>query len=89
MQELGVKDETDYTFPDEHVLAASHNLIPWFTDFSNYLASDIVPLNLSFHQRKNSMQEVQKFFWDESYLYRSCDDGFIRRCMPKVEILSI
>ena len=37
----------DDTLPDEHVFAASHDLIPWFVDFVNYLASDIVPSDLS------------------------------------------
>ena len=51
MRELGDKTDIDDTFPDEHVLAASQDLIPWFADFANYLASDIVPSNLSFHQK--------------------------------------
>ena len=54
MRELGDKTYFDDTFPDEHVLAASQDLIPWFADFANYLASDIVPSNLSFHQKKSS-----------------------------------
>lgn len=32
------------------VLAPSDNLIPWFSDFANYMASDLVPLDLYFHQ---------------------------------------
>ena len=68
--ELGDKTEIDDTFPDENVLAASQNLIPWFANFANYLASDIIPSDLSFHQRKKFMY-VKKFFWDEPYLYRS------------------
>ncbi|KAK4713402.1 hypothetical protein R3W88_019309 [Solanum pinnatisectum] len=68
------------------VLAASHDLIPWFTDFANYLASDLVPPILSFHQRKKFMHDVKKFFLDEPYLYRSCSDGIIRCCVPEVEI---
>ena len=39
----------DY-FLDEHVLAASHDLIPRFADFANYLASDLVLEYLSFQQ---------------------------------------
>lgn len=35
--------EIDDTFPNEHLLAAPHNLISWFTDFANFLASDIIP----------------------------------------------
>ena len=54
MRELGEKTEIDDTFSDEHVLAASEDLIPWFAYFANYLASDIVPPDLSFHQRKSS-----------------------------------
>ena len=63
-------------------------MIPWFADFANYLASDIVPSDLSFHQRKKFMYDVKKFFWDEPYLYRSCADGLIRRCVPECEMLS-
>ena len=50
MRELGDKTNIDDTFPDEHVLAASQDFIPWFADFANYLASDIFPSDLSFHQ---------------------------------------
>ena len=59
---VGWKVEIDDTFPDEHVFSASHGLISWFADFENYLASDIVPSNLSFHQRKKFMHDVKKFF---------------------------
>ena len=79
MREFGEKAEIDDTFLDDHVLAASQNLIPWFADFTNYLASDIVPSDLSFHQRKKFMHDVKKFFWDEPYLYRSFDDGLIHQ----------
>ena len=75
MRELGDNTEIDDTFPDEHVLAASQDLILWFTDFTNNLASDIDPPDLSFHQRKKFMYDVKKFFWDEPYLYRSWGIG--------------
>ena len=55
MRELGDKTDIDDTFPDEHVLAASQDLIPWFAP----------------------------------YLYRSCVDGIIRRCVPECEMLSV
>ena len=89
MLKLGDRAEINDAFPDEQVLVASHDLIPWFADFANYLASDIVPSYLSFHQRKKFMHDVKKFFWDEPYLYRSCADGIIRPCVPEVEILSV
>ena len=55
----------------------------------NYLSSDIVLLGLSFHQRKEFMHDLQKSFWDEPYLYRSCADGLIFCCVPIVEMLSV
>ena len=61
MRELGYKTNIDDTFPDEHVLASSKDLIPWFTDFTNYLDSDIVPSDFSFHRRKKSMYDLKKF----------------------------
>ena len=84
----GLEDKTDIddTFPDEHVLAASEDLIPWFADFANYLDSDIIPPDLSFHQRKKLMYNVKKFFWDEPYLYMSCVDVLIRCCVPECEM---
>ena len=42
MIELGDKTDIDYTFPDEHVLAASQDLIPWFADFTYCLANEII-----------------------------------------------
>ena len=63
MRVLGDKIEIDDTFPDEPVLAVSQDLIPLFADFANYLARDIIPPDLSFHQRKNFMYyHVKKFF---------------------------
>ena len=68
MRELGDKTDIDDTFPDEHELPASQDLIPWFADFANYQASHTIPPNLSFHQRKKFMYDVKKFLWDKSYL---------------------
>ena len=82
MRELGSYTNIDDTFPDQHVLAALQDLIPWFADFANYLASDIISSDMSFHQRKNFMYDVKKFFWDEPYLYRSCEDGLTWCCVP-------
>ena len=84
MRELGDKTDIDDTFPDEHVLAATQDLIQWFTNFANYLASDIVPSELSFYQRKKFMYDVKMFFWDEPYLYRSCADGLIRQLCARM-----
>ena len=62
MHDLGEKDEIDYAFPNEDILVASQDLIPWFADSANYLASDVVPSDFTFHQRKKFRHDVKKFF---------------------------
>ncbi|XP_015078289.1 uncharacterized protein LOC107022094 [Solanum pennellii] len=89
MRELSKRAEIDDAFPYEHVLVASQDLIPCFANFTNYLASDIVPSDLSFHQRNNFMYDVKNFSWDEPFLYQSCAYGIIFRCVLEFERLSI
>ena len=45
--------------------------------------------HILFELENKSMWPVKKFFWDEPYLYRSCADGLIRRCVPEFEMLSV
>lgn len=51
MMKLADGVEITDTFLNEQVLAAYHDLIMWFANFANYLVSDVVPSDLSFHQR--------------------------------------
>ena len=64
MRELGDKTDIDDTFPDEHILGASQDLIPWFADFANYLASDLFHRTCPFIKEKNFMYDLNMFFWD-------------------------
>nr|XP_010313151.1 uncharacterized protein K02A2.6-like [Solanum lycopersicum] len=52
-------------------------------------ASDKIPSDLSFYQRKLFMFDLKKFFWDDPYFNRSCADGIFHYCVPKVEMLSV
>ena len=55
----------------------------------NHFACDIVPSGLTFHQIKKFTLDVKKFFWYKPYVYRSCADGVIRRCVANVQMLSV
>ena len=35
-------------FPDEYLYSLSLSNIPWYVDYANYLASKIIPSNLSY-----------------------------------------
>lgn len=53
------------------------------------MVSEVMPDNLSFHQRKKFLHDVTQYFWDKPYFFRRCADGVIRRCVPDMEMLSI
>ena len=54
-----------------------------------FIVSNVVPLDLTFYQRKKFRHDLKKFFWDEPYVYRACTDEIIRRCVHVVEMLSV
>lgn len=75
------------SFPDEQLLALS--LVPWYADMVNFLVSDIIPPDLSHHQKKKFLWDAKNYFWKEPLLYKYCAYGMIRRCVPQEEIQGI
>ncbi|XP_021834473.1 uncharacterized protein LOC110774242, partial [Prunus avium] len=69
------------TFPDEQLYAIRSSTAPWYADFVNYLASTIIPVDLSFHQKKKFFSLVKHYYWDDPYLWKHCPDQVIRRCV--------
>lgn len=62
----------------------------WYCiDFANYMESDLIPSDSSFHQRKKFVHYVKKLFWDDPYLLCICADRNICRCVLEVEMMSI
>ena len=53
-----------------------------------FIVSDVVPPDMTIYQRKKFRHDAKKFFWDKPYLYRTCADEIIRRCVHVVEMLS-
>lgn len=67
--EQAVSDEMeiDDAFSDKDILSASMEKMPWYTDFANYVVSEVIPKNISSHQRKKFLHDVTRYFWDELY----------------------
>ncbi|KAL0295073.1 UNVERIFIED_CONTAM: hypothetical protein Sradi_6853900, partial [Sesamum radiatum] len=85
MHEFPLRDE----FPDEHLYAINVKGEPWFADFANFLAGNVIPSRFTYQQRKKIFSDVKYHPWDESYLYKRCGDGMVRRCVPKEEMHNI
>ncbi|XP_070025923.1 uncharacterized protein [Nicotiana sylvestris] len=59
--------------------------VPWFVDLTNFLVCEIIVDEFSSNKRKNLKRDCQDYYWDESYLFRICMDGVIRRYVPEEE----
>ncbi|XP_060216627.1 uncharacterized protein LOC132644089 [Lycium barbarum] len=79
------KLDIDDAFPDERVLAVSNEVAPWYADFANYLVTGIIPDDIKTYQKKKFLRDARQYYWDEPYLFRTCADNIIRRCVPESE----
>ena len=76
-------------FPDEQLFVMQSHPTPWYADFVNYLASGVMPYELSKVQRKKFLADIRHYFWEDPFLYKQCPDRIIRRCVPEEEMASI
>ncbi|XP_075103641.1 uncharacterized protein LOC142178215 [Nicotiana tabacum] len=77
---MEVEDITE-TFSDEQLLAVTMEMMPWCADIANYLASGIVPYELSSIQKKTFFHDCLAYYWDEPLLFKISVDNMIRRCI--------
>ena len=63
--------------------------VPWYADFANYLASGVLPKDLTYQQRKKFKSDVKHYFWEEPFLFKIGIDGIYRRCVPFEEVSPI
>ncbi|GJU17743.1 reverse transcriptase domain-containing protein [Tanacetum coccineum] len=62
---------------------------PWFVDIANYHAGNFLIKGMSSQQKKKFFKDVKHYFWDDPYLFRTCADQIIRRCVFGQEALEI
>ncbi|GJU81878.1 reverse transcriptase domain-containing protein [Tanacetum coccineum] len=80
------------SFPDEHLMVINikeADTDPWYADYANFLVSKIVLQHLTYHLRKKFLSDVKKYIWDDPYLFKSCPDGIVRRCVFGKELHEI
>ncbi|GKB84709.1 reverse transcriptase domain-containing protein [Tanacetum coccineum] len=62
---------------------------PWFADFANYHAGNLIVKGLSSQQKNKFFKDVKHYFWDDPYLFKICADQVIRRCIAGQEAIDI
>ncbi|GJT45163.1 reverse transcriptase domain-containing protein [Tanacetum coccineum] len=62
--------EVDDNFPGETLMKIDTRDEPWFTDFANYLLSDIIPKGMTYQQKNKFFSDLKHYFWEEPYLFK-------------------
>ena len=59
---------------------------PFYTNIVNFMVAGYVPIG---ENKRKLIYESRLNIWDESYLYRVCSNGLLRRCAPTEEGIKI
>nr|GFA92403.1 reverse transcriptase domain-containing protein [Tanacetum cinerariifolium] len=73
------------TFPLESLNKVAHNdpSTLWYADLANYHAGNFIIKGMTSQQKKKFFKDARHYFWDDPYLFRTCADQIIRRCVAK------
>nr|GEZ49851.1 reverse transcriptase domain-containing protein [Tanacetum cinerariifolium] len=83
--------EINKTFPLESLNKVAHNdpSTPWYADLANYHAGNFIIKGMTSQQKKKFFKDARHYFWDDPYLFRTCADQIIRRCVTGKEAINI
>ncbi|GJV82831.1 reverse transcriptase domain-containing protein [Tanacetum coccineum] len=84
--------EINETFPLETLnMVTSHGdpSTPWFADYANYHAGNFIVKGMSTQQKNKIFKDVKHYFWDDPFLFKTCADQVIRRCVSGQEVVDI
>ncbi|GJZ99839.1 DNA-directed DNA polymerase [Tanacetum coccineum] len=81
--------DVDDNFPGETLMEITTKDEPWFANFANYLAGDVIPKGMTYQQKKKFFSDLKNYFWEDPYLFKVCSDGMIRRCVSGLETHTI
>nr|GEU45994.1 reverse transcriptase domain-containing protein [Tanacetum cinerariifolium] len=83
--------EINETFPLESLNKVAHKdpSTPWFADLANYHAGNFIIKGMMSQQRQKFFKGARHYFWDDPYLFRTCADQIIRRCLVGKEAIDI
>nr|GEY51172.1 reverse transcriptase domain-containing protein [Tanacetum cinerariifolium] len=81
--------EINETFPLESLNKVTHKdpSTPWFADLINYHAGNFIIKGMTSQQKQKFFKDARHYFWDDPYLFRTCADQIIRRCVAGKEAI--
>nr|GEZ28272.1 DNA-directed DNA polymerase [Tanacetum cinerariifolium] len=83
--------EINETLPLETISKLAHHdqSTLWFADFANYHARKFIIKGMTTQQKNKFFKDVKHYFWDDPYLFKTCADQVIRRCVAGQETIDI
>nr|GEU75021.1 reverse transcriptase domain-containing protein [Tanacetum cinerariifolium] len=83
--------EINETFPLETLNKVAHQdqSTPWLADFANYHAGKFMIKGMTTQQKQKFFKDVRHYFWDDPYLFKTCADQVIHRCIAGQEAIDI
>nr|GFB49611.1 reverse transcriptase domain-containing protein [Tanacetum cinerariifolium] len=60
-----------------------------FADLANYHAGNFIIKGMTSQPKKKFFKDARNYFWDDPYLFRTCADQIIRRCVVSKEAIDI
>nr|GFC03096.1 reverse transcriptase domain-containing protein [Tanacetum cinerariifolium] len=83
--------EINETFPLESLNKVTHKdpSTPWFADLVNYHGGNFIVKGMTSQQKQKFFKDARHYFWDDPYLFRTCADQIIRRCVADKEAIDI
>nr|GEX41643.1 reverse transcriptase domain-containing protein [Tanacetum cinerariifolium] len=84
-------NEINETFPLETLNKIAHHdqSTLWFADFANYHAGKFIIKGMTTQQKQKFFKDARHYFWDDPYLFKTCADQVIRRCVASQEAIDI
>nr|GEY99872.1 reverse transcriptase domain-containing protein [Tanacetum cinerariifolium] len=61
----------------------------WFADFANYHSEKFIIKGISTQQKNKFFKDVKNYFWDDPFLFKTCADQVIRRCVAGQKAVDI
>lgn len=58
----------------------------WFINLANHKATEIIPKDLTWSQKKKFLSNAKYYVWDEPYLFKIGVNSLLRRCVRKEEV---
>nr|GEY75774.1 hypothetical protein [Tanacetum cinerariifolium] len=83
--------EINETFSLESLNKVAHKdpSTPWFADLANYHVGNFIIKGMTSQQKQKFFKDSRHYFWDDPYLFRTCADQTIRRCVAGKEAIDI